>query len=166
MRNVVTINPAGLVIEDFNMTFEVYRKRLGRVGFTAGAIAVTQDPDTVRDYVKQTKRWALGLWQTVRRHRLHLDLLSAMVGLLLLELLTASLVFLVLPVVLVILAVPDLFPAALHWPAATTVHSAIASHVSLRADYTIFGYLVLSDLCLQLLVGLLELSSHLLNSCL
>jgi len=149
----ITINPAGLVIEDFNMTFEVYRKRLGRVGFTAGAIAVTQDPDTVRDYVKQTKRWALGLWQTVRRHRLHLDLLSAMVGLLLLELLTASLVFLVLPVVLVILAVPDLFPAALHWPAATTVHSAIASHVSLRA---IGLGVLLPDLLLTTAVAVVE----------
>ena len=29
--------PRGLVIEDFNMTFEVYRKRLGRVAFTASA---------------------------------------------------------------------------------------------------------------------------------
>ena len=107
----ITINPTGLVIEDFNMTFEVYRKHLGRVGFTVSAKAVTQDPDTVHDYIKQTKRWALGLWQTVRRHRLHLDLLSAMLCVLLLELLTASLAFLVLPVIVVVLAVPDLFPA-------------------------------------------------------
>ena len=90
----ITINPLGLVIEDFNMTFEVYRKRLGRIGFTLAAKAVTQDPDTVHDYVKQTKRWALGLWQTVRRHRLHLDRFSAMLSLLLLELLTASVLFL------------------------------------------------------------------------
>ena len=27
-----------------------------------------QDPDNLRDYVRQTKRWAVGLWQTVRRH--------------------------------------------------------------------------------------------------
>jgi len=149
----ITINPVGLVIEDFNMTFEVYRKGLGRVGFTVGAIAVTQDPDTVHDYIKQTKRWALGLWQTVRRHRLHADLLSAMVCVLLLELLTASVTFLVLPLIVLVLAVPDLFPMVLHWPAASTVHSAIASHTSLR---TIYLGVLLPDLLLTLVVAAVE----------
>ena len=149
----ITINPAGLVIEDFNMTFEVYRKHLGRVGFTVGAKAVTQDPDTVHDYIKQTKRWALGLWQTVRRHRLHLDLLSAMLCLLLLELLTASLAFLLLPVIVIVLAVPDLFPLVLHWPVASTVHSAIAGHTSLR---TICLGVLLPDLLLTLVVAAVE----------
>jgi cellulose synthase/poly-beta-1,6-N-acetylglucosamine synthase-like glycosyltransferase len=149
----ITINPPGLVIEDFNMTFEVYRKHLGRVGFTVGARAVTQDPDTVHDYIKQTKRWALGLWQTVRRHGLRLDLLSVMLCVLLLELLTASLTFLVLPVIVVILAVPDLFPPVLHWPVASAVHTAVASHTSLRTIY--LGVLV-PDLLLTLVVAAVE----------
>ncbi|HEX6931320.1 MAG TPA: glycosyltransferase, partial [Streptosporangiaceae bacterium] len=149
----ISINPRGLVIEDFNMTFEVYRKRLGLVGFTVAAKAVTQDPASVRDYVKQTKRWALGLWQTVRRHGLHLDLLSAMLCVLLLELLTASLGFLALPAVLTVLAVPDLFPAALHWHAAAVVHSAVAGHVSLRA---VFLGVLAPDLLLTLVVAVVE----------
>jgi cellulose synthase/poly-beta-1,6-N-acetylglucosamine synthase-like glycosyltransferase len=149
----ITINPRGLVIEDFNMTFEVYRKKLGRVGFTVSSKAVTQDPVTLHDYIKQSKRWALGLWQTVRRHRLHLDLLSAMLCLLLLELLTASVAFLVLPLVVTILAVPDLFPQVLHWPEAATVHSAIASHVSWQTLY--LGVLV-PDLLLTLVVATVE----------
>jgi biofilm PGA synthesis N-glycosyltransferase PgaC len=149
----ITINPRGLVIEDFNMTFEVYRKKLGRVGFTVGAIAVTQDPDTLHDYIKQTKRWALGLWQTVRRHRLHPDLLSAMLCVLLLELLTASLAFLSLPVVIAVLAVPDLFPQVLHWPAVSDVHSAIAGHVGLR---TVCLGVLAPDLLLTVLVAAVE----------
>ena len=149
----ITINPTGLVIEDFNMTFEVYRKHLGRIGFTVSAKAVTQDPDNIHDYLKQTKRWALGLWQTVRRHRLHLDLLSAMLSVLLLELLTASLAFLVLPVIVVVLAVPDLFPMVLHWPVASTAHSAIASHISLR---TICLGVLLPDVLLTLVVAAVE----------
>ena len=149
----ITINPAGLVIEDFNMTFDVYGKRLGRVGFTVSAIAVTQDPVTVHDYIKQTKRWALGLWQTVRRHRLHPDLLSAMLCVLLLELLTASVTFLVLPLVVVVLVVPDLFPVVLHWSVASAVHAAIASHTSLR---TIYLGVVLPDLLLTLAVAAVE----------
>jgi len=149
----ITINPVGLVIEDFNMTFEVYRKNLGRVGFTLGAKAFTQDPATLHDYVKQTKRWALGLWQTVRRHRLHRDLLSAMVGVLLLELLTASVIFLVLPLVVLVLAVPDLVPVVLHWHMALALHDAVAEHVSLRA----IGLGVLApDLALTLTVAVVE----------
>ena len=149
----ISINPRGLVIEDFNMTFEVYRKRLGLVGFTVAAKAVTQDPASVRDYIKQTKRWALGLWQTVRRHGLHLDLLSAMLCVLLLELLTASLSFLALPAVLTVLAVPDLFPAVLHWHAVAVAHSAVAGHVSLRAIS--LGVLA-PDLLLTLVVAVVE----------
>lgn len=149
----ITINPVGLVIEDFNMTFEVYRKHLGRVGFTVGAKAFTQDPTTLRDYVKQTKRWALGLWQTVRRHRLRLDLLSATVGALLLELLTASVIFLVLPLVVLVLGVPDLVPVVLHWHPALTVHAAVAAHVSLRA---IGLGVVAPDLALTVVVAMVE----------
>lgn len=61
----------GLVIEDFNMTFEIHAKKLGRIAFHPGAaVAYTQDPDTFSDYTKQVRRWILGFWQTVRRHRL------------------------------------------------------------------------------------------------
>ncbi|CAM4153699.1 hypothetical protein GCM10009799_21610 [Nocardiopsis rhodophaea] len=62
------INPKGLVIEDFNMTFEVHHRRLGRISMNPNTKAYCQDPFTIRDYVKQVRRWTLGFWQTVRRH--------------------------------------------------------------------------------------------------
>lgn len=66
----VEMNPPGVVIEDFNMTFEIHRHRLGRIAFHPGAaVARTQDPDRLADYAKQVHRWALGFWQTVRLHR-------------------------------------------------------------------------------------------------
>lgn len=41
---------AGLVIEDFNMTFEVHARRLGRIEFHPwAAVAYTQDPDRLGD---------------------------------------------------------------------------------------------------------------------
>ncbi|MFC3998282.1 glycosyltransferase family 2 protein [Nocardiopsis sediminis] len=64
----IDINPSGLVIEDFNMTFEVHRKRLGRISMHPGTKAYSQDPFTLADYVSQVRRWTLGFWQTVRRH--------------------------------------------------------------------------------------------------
>jgi len=63
----IRMDPVGLVIEDFNMTFEVHRHRLGRVVFNPSiAVARTQDPDRFADYRRQVSRWALGFWQTVR----------------------------------------------------------------------------------------------------
>lgn len=67
----VNITAPGLVIEDFNMTFELHAKKLGRIYFhPKAAVAYTQDPDNIRDYVRQMHRWNLGFWQTVRLHGL------------------------------------------------------------------------------------------------
>lgn len=65
----IDIARPGLVIEDFNMTFEVHTKKLGRIAFDPRyAIAYTQDPDNWHDYMAQVYRWALGYWQTIRAH--------------------------------------------------------------------------------------------------
>ena len=45
----IDVTGAGLVIEDFNMTFEIHAKKLGRIEFhPSAAVAYTQDPDTSR----------------------------------------------------------------------------------------------------------------------
>jgi cellulose synthase/poly-beta-1,6-N-acetylglucosamine synthase-like glycosyltransferase len=149
----IEMNPPGLVIEDFNMTFEVYQQRLGKVAFTLGAVAVTQDPDNLRDYVRQTKRWVLGLWQTVRRHPPRLSLFTAMLTLLLLELLTSSLFFVLLPFLVVILAVPAVYSAALTWPGMAPVYDAVTAHMSLQV--LLIG-VVGADLVLTCIVALIE----------
>lgn len=64
----IDITAPGLVIEDFNMTFEVQRKRLGRIAYSPRVSCSTEDPITFRDYRKQCLRWYTGLWQTLRRH--------------------------------------------------------------------------------------------------
>ncbi|GEM_PF-1598701 len=64
----LSIDAPGLVIEDFNMTFEFHRKRLGKIAYDPGIFAVHHDPYTFRDYSKQLRRWNLGFWQTMRRH--------------------------------------------------------------------------------------------------
>ncbi|MGY1594278.1 glycosyltransferase family 2 protein [Geodermatophilus sp. SYSU D00708] len=96
----IDVNPGGLVIEDFNMTFEVCTKRLGQVAFSLQACAYTQDPNRYRDYVRQMKRWALGLWQTLRRHRPRRGVFGAMLVVLISELITSSLFLLLVPLTL------------------------------------------------------------------
>ena len=149
----IDMNPPGLVIEDFNMTFEVYQRRLGKVGFTMGAVAVTQDPDNLRDYVRQTKRWALGFWQTVRRHPPRLNLFTAMLTLALVELVTSSLMFVVLPVILLILVVPDLFTSAVSWPWFGHLYTAVSAHMTLER---IFFGVAAPDYAVTILVAAME----------
>jgi cellulose synthase/poly-beta-1,6-N-acetylglucosamine synthase-like glycosyltransferase len=149
----ITINPPGLVIEDFNMTFEVYRKLLGRVGFNTRAVAVTQDPDNFHDYVKQTKRWALGLWQTVRKHRLRPDLLSMSMTLLLGELVTASLMLLALPVVIPLLGLPLALPALVDVPGVGDAYAFLSAHLSLG---TIAVGVLVPDYLLSCFVAVVE----------
>jgi biofilm PGA synthesis N-glycosyltransferase PgaC len=149
----IDMNPPGLVIEDFNMTFEVYQKRLGKVGFSLGAVAVTQDPDNLRDYVRQTKRWAVGLWQTVRRHPPRANLFTAMLALLLLELVTSSVLFALLPLVLLVLAVPEVAGGVASWPWFADVYAAVSAHVQLTT--VLFG-VVLPDYLLTCAVALIE----------
>ena len=149
----IEMNPPGLVIEDFNMTFEIYQKRLGKVAFSLGAVAVTQDPDNLRDYVRQIKRWGLGLWQTVRRHPPRFNLFSAMLTVLLLELLTSSMFFLLLPFLVVVLAVPAVYPEALLWPGIAAAHSAVAAHMTLQV---LLLAVTGADLALTCVVSLIE----------
>jgi poly-beta-1,6-N-acetyl-D-glucosamine synthase len=149
----IDMNPPGLVIEDFNMTFEVYQKGLGKVGFTLGAVAVTQDPDNLRDYVRQTKRWALGLWQTVRRHPPRPNLFTAMLALLLLELITSSVLFALLPLILLVLAMPDLASGATSWPWFYDVYHPVHAHVRLA---TVLIGVVIPDYLLTCTVAVIE----------
>jgi cellulose synthase/poly-beta-1,6-N-acetylglucosamine synthase-like glycosyltransferase len=99
----IDIAAQGLKIEDYNMTFEVHAKRLGRIAFHPNAaIALTQDPDTLFDYVKQVQRWNLGFWQTVGRHRFRMRTFWLALTLFIAELLLSSLVLILLiPAVLV-----------------------------------------------------------------
>lgn len=98
----IEIDAPGLTIEDFNMTFEVHAKKLGKIAFhPAAAVAFTQDPDSLSDYAKQVRRWTLGYWQTAKRHGFHYGKFWLVQGLYILELLSCSLLFLlVLPTAL------------------------------------------------------------------
>lgn len=98
----IDIDAPGLAIEDYNMTFEVHAKRLGRIAFRPdAAIALTQDPDNLRDYRKQMGRWSLGFWQTVRRHGVRAGRFWTLLAISIGELVTSSVfMLLALPVLL------------------------------------------------------------------
>ncbi len=51
------------IVEDMDCTIQVHRKKLGRIIYQKRAVVSTQDPRTLRDYVKQMYRWHSGAWQ-------------------------------------------------------------------------------------------------------
>jgi biofilm PGA synthesis N-glycosyltransferase PgaC len=114
------LNPPGLIIEDFNMTFELHRKQLGKIAFQSDVYATTQDPDNFRDYYRQVFRWHLGFWQTFRRHGVWPSGFSAALALFIIEILVASAGIVVLVGALMLLApvvVIDQTMRALGWGA-------------------------------------------------
>jgi cellulose synthase/poly-beta-1,6-N-acetylglucosamine synthase-like glycosyltransferase len=126
----ITINRPGLVIEDFNMTFEVNSKQLGRVAFHPLARAYTQDPARYRDYVRQTRRWALGLWQTVRWSQRRRGAFAGALALTLVELVTSSLLFVFVVPLVVFLGLDEFVPGATGLPVLGVICTGVAAHIS------------------------------------
>lgn len=56
--------------EDFDITLQVHRKKLGKIVFIPGAINYTQDPQSLSDFCKQNMRWQRGFFQGVKKYRI------------------------------------------------------------------------------------------------
>ena len=93
----ININAPGLVIEDYNMTFEVHHQRLGRIAYSPRIFSYSQDPMNLKDYAAQVKRWNLGFWQTVRRHGFWASFFWLSMGIFMMEMLFYGFFFLVVP---------------------------------------------------------------------
>jgi cellulose synthase/poly-beta-1,6-N-acetylglucosamine synthase-like glycosyltransferase len=96
----IEIDAPGLIIEDYNMTFEVRHKKLGLVAYSPRACSQSQDPVKLKDYIKQIKRWNLGFWQTVRRHGLWPSFFWAANGFFLAEIFLYGALMLALPLMI------------------------------------------------------------------
>lgn len=56
--------------EDFDITLQVHRKKLGRIKFIPEAVCYTQDPQTLGDFYRQSLRWMRGFFQGILRHKI------------------------------------------------------------------------------------------------
>ena len=56
--------------EDFDVTLQIHRNKLGNIQFIPEAVAYTQDPKSTSDFIKQILRWNRGIMQGVQRHRI------------------------------------------------------------------------------------------------
>jgi cellulose synthase/poly-beta-1,6-N-acetylglucosamine synthase-like glycosyltransferase len=96
----IDIDAPGLIIEDFNMTFELHHKRLGKIAYTPRVRCTSHEPVNFGDYVKQVRRWYLGFWQTIRHHGFWPSFFWLSLAAFVVEMLLQSLAFLTLPFLL------------------------------------------------------------------
>lgn len=58
------------IAEDFDMTLQVHRKNLGKIKYIPKAVNYTQDPQSFKDFRKQSMRWYRGFFQGITQHRI------------------------------------------------------------------------------------------------
>lgn len=63
---------ANSLTEDFDITLQVHRKKLGKILFIPRAVNYTQDPQSLRDFCKQNLRWQRGFFQGVKKYKVGL----------------------------------------------------------------------------------------------
>lgn len=93
----IQIHVPGLIIEDFNMTFNVHHQRLGKIGYSPSSYVWDQEPYSLRDYIKQVRRWYLGFFQTVRHHGVWPSWFFFSMAFFTLELIVGSVLFILAP---------------------------------------------------------------------
>ena len=62
----------GSLTEDFDITMQIHRQKLGQIQFVARAKTYTQDPQDFKDFTDQVNRWYRGFFQGVMSHRIGL----------------------------------------------------------------------------------------------
>lgn len=55
--------------EDFDVTMQIHRANMGKIQFIPQAVAYTQDPFSIRDFIRQITRWNRGVLQVMLRHK-------------------------------------------------------------------------------------------------
>lgn len=131
------IDAPGLIIEDFNMTFEVHKKRLGKIAYSYAVRGYHQDPYTLADYFRQVRRWNLGFWQTVIRNGIWPGLFWLSLGEFIIELFLFALYLLLLPFIILSLL----------------SHSFTGSAVSLRLLLNLFVSLYIVDYGITVIIA-------------
>ena len=144
------ISVPGLAIEDFNLGFQVHKKKLGVIAHHPSVYATTQEPDNLRDYWKQVKRWNVGLFQTIRYWKMWPSFFWISLTIFLSEIILSTIFFLVLPVLIIFLS--SYYFASIFTPFALEIGDYIDTYYFSLID--IFVLIFLFDYLLTLIVAL------------
>lgn len=112
----INLATEGLIIEDFNTAFQIYKKRLGKIYYHPEIWAYGCEPVNLPDYISQVNRWNLGFWQTLFKHKIWASLFSTATLIFLVESFLIALFIYSLPVTTFMILIehfPDLFTQGL-----------------------------------------------------
>lgn len=70
----------GSLTEDFDITLQVHRQKLGKIAYIPEAISYTQDPQTLHDFIMQTERWFRGYFQGISKYKIGRSLQAIDIG--------------------------------------------------------------------------------------
>lgn len=148
----LSFSAPGVIIEDFNMSFQLHKQKLGTIAHHPSVIATTQDPDNFADYRAQILRWNLGFFQTIKYWGVWPSFFWLSLGASLIETFIFTLLLFIIPALLLLTLsyhfLPSLFPVdntSLLW---------LSSHwVELS---TVYAFLILADYLVTIFVGLKE----------
>jgi len=104
------IDTPRILIEDFNLAFQVHRKKLGRIAHYPAIGGIDQDPDNIRDYWQQVTRWNIGFFQTVRENGIWLSFFWLSLGFFTFEVLLNSIFIVLMPLIVLIFAAQFFLP--------------------------------------------------------
>lgn len=140
--------------EDFSLTMQVHRKRLGKIKYVSSAIVWTQDPFSVRSYRKQIYRWDRAWWESVRKYQVGLHWFQFKkglpIGLSVLDISTLLLLFDIFVFIFSVIVLP-LFAI---WP--VDVHAGPVALDSREGILILLGWQYASVLLSALLVAIIE----------
>jgi cellulose synthase/poly-beta-1,6-N-acetylglucosamine synthase-like glycosyltransferase len=146
----------GSLTEDFDITLQVHRQRLGNVLFIPQAVNYTQDPQSLHDFCKQTMRWYRGFFQGVKTYRvgLHRQGVDLMLGFQMLQMLIFILqVSVLVPLVIIISHNWLIIPTAISIDFILTSAAAIFSAIITRRLWIVgalpyFYFLRMTEICM------------------
>ena len=148
------IDTPGLLIEDFNLAFQLHRRKLGKIGHTFGLWGWDQHPDNLPDYWKQVRRWNIGFFQTVKVNGFWPSFFWLTLAVFTMEVFLHSIFLLVLPLWFVSLFVQDI-------PFFSSATTYIQSRVPISPFHLFFAVFVY-DYLLSVVIGLVNKKPQLL----
>ena len=151
----ININEPGLVIEDFNMTFQIHNKKLGKIAYHPKIFGIARDPTNFRDYYNQVTRWNLGFWQTFIKHKINFNFFTLALIVLIIESFLSALFFSVLPIAIFLIAI-SYFPNYFS-PFFVDLSNSVNSYISLLDIVLIF---ILGDYLLTVILAVLIRRPH------
>lgn len=99
------LDTPGILIEDFNLAFQVHKKKLGKIAHDPKIFCYDKEPRNLQDYWRQVKRWNTGYFQTIRKQGIWLSAFWIFSGIFTLEVLINAVFMVLLSVFLILFTV-------------------------------------------------------------